>query len=145
METEVGVTTHKFVVVLNKKIETGVALNAACHMAACLVARASGEARQHMQFVDYVDGDGGIHPVSALSLVVLRADNANQLRVARTGAIEHGLLYVDFTESMTRDTYVEQMERTRQIKEADLDYWGLCIFGPREVVGSITKKFSLWR
>ena len=36
-----------------------------------------------MSFVDYTDADGNAHPVSALSLVVLSANNANQLRTAR--------------------------------------------------------------
>jgi len=145
MATGAGATTHKFVVVLNKKIDAGVVINAAAHMAACIVAKASDEDRQNMMFVDYVDADGGIHPVSALSLVVLRADNANQIRKARDSAKEKNILFVDFTETMTKDTYVEQMERTKQVKEADLEYWGLCLFGKKDDLNTITGKFSLWK
>lgn len=145
MTVEAGKTTHKFVVVLSKKIETGAVLNAAAHMTACLVARASDEDRENMMFVDYIDADGGKHPVSALSLVVLRADNSNKIRQARNAAIEKRVLFVDFTETMTKDTYVEQMERTKQTKEADLEYWGICLFGPKEELDTITGKFSLWR
>ncbi len=138
-------TTHKFAIVLNKAVESGVALNACAHMSACLVARASDDDRQHMTFVDYVDGSDIVHPVSALSLIVLSAKNSNQIRTARNLAAEAGVLHVDFTESMTRDTYVEQMERTRATKEEDLQYWGLALFGPRTVIDPITKRFSLWR
>ena len=46
---------------------------------------------------------------------------------------------------MTQDTFVEQMARTQATREEDLDYWGLCVFGPRQDVDRITRKFSLWR
>jgi len=98
-----------------------------------------------MSFVDYVDADDNVHPVSALSLVVLSAKNSSQVRAARTAAIEAGLPYADFTETMTKDTFAEQMDRTRVTREGDLDYWGLCMFGPKEILDPITRKFSLWR
>jgi hypothetical protein len=62
-----------------------------------------------MSFVDYLDADGNVHPVSALSLVVLSARNSNQIRTVRLEAIRAGLPYADFTESMTKDTFVEQI------------------------------------
>ena len=46
---------------------------------------------------------------------------------------------------MTMNTYVEQMERTRQKKEAELEYWGLGLFGKIEELKLITGKFSLWK
>lgn len=144
MTTGTGSTTHKFVVVLNKKVEIGNAMNAASHMVACLMNQASDGEKKEMFFVDYEDADGNIHPVSGLSLIVLKAKNSNQIRNARTQAMNSNTLFVDFTESMTKDTYVEQMERTKQINEIDLDYWGICMFGPKDILDPITKKFSLW-
>lgn len=136
---------HKFVVVLNKKIPPAAALNACAHMTATLVARADDQTKGHMSFVDYTDADGNAHPVSALSLVVLSAKNSSQLRAARLEVIRAGLSYVDFTATMTQDTFVEQMNRTQATREGDLDYWGLCVFGPKQAVDPITRKFSLWR
>ena len=52
---------------------------------------------------------------------------------------------LDFTQSMTGDTFVEQMDRTRALREENLDYWGVAIFGLKEVIDSITRKFSFWR
>ena len=75
-EPPAGRTTHKFAVVLNKKIEPGTALTACAHMTATLVARADSETRKHMSFMDYLDANGNVHPVSALSLVVLSAKNS---------------------------------------------------------------------
>mgnify|MGYP000882049416 CR=1 FL=1 len=140
-----GQTDYKFVVILNKKIDAGVILNAAAHMAASITARANDEQRLQMKFSDYIDADGGIHPVSALSLVVLKADNSNQIGKARQAAVEKKLLFVDFTESMTKNTYVEQMAATQKLKESELEYWGLCLFGKKEDIDGITGKFSLWR
>jgi len=111
-EPQPGPATHKFAVVLNKKIPPAAALNACAHMTATLVARADDETRRHMSFVDYTDADGNAHPVSALSLVVLSARNSSQLRTARLEAIRAGLSHADFTETMTQDTFVEQMART---------------------------------
>lgn len=145
MATGAGQTIHKFVVALNKKLEGGVLLNTVAHMSACLVAEAGDEDRKNMSFVEYVDADGIVHPVSALSLVVLRAKNSNQIRKARAAAVESKILCVDFTETMTRDTYVEQMKRTSETKEEDLEYWGICLFGLKNRIDEITGKFSLWK
>jgi hypothetical protein len=145
MATESESPNYKFVVLLNKKLDPGVALNATAHMVASLMAGVSDSERDNMKFLDYVDGDGEIHPVSGLSLIVLRADNSNKIRSARQRAIEDQILMVDFTESMTGDTYVEQMERTRSLPESELNYYGICMFGIREQIDSITAKFSLWR
>ena len=144
-EPQTGRTTHKFTIVLNTKIEPGMALNACAHMTATLVARADSETRKHMSFMDYLDANGNAYPVSALSQVVLSAKNSNQIRTARFEATNAGLPHADFTQSMTKDTFVEQMDRTRTLPEEELDYWGTTIFGPKEMVDPITRKLSLWR
>ena len=138
-------TTDKFIVLLNKKIEPGVAINAAAHMAACLAARANDSERERMMFTDYIDADANKHPTSALSLIVLKADNSNKIRQAKQAAKEKGILSIDFLESMTGQTYVEQMERTSQLKENDLEYYGLCLFGNKAEIDTITGKFSMWK
>ncbi len=138
-------TTDKFVVLLNKKMEPGVAINAAAHMAACLVARANDSQRERMMFIDYIDADSNKHSSSGLSLIVLRADNSNKIRQAKEAANEKGILSIDFLESMTGQTYVEQLERTSQLKESELEYYGLCLFGNKAEIDTITGKFSMWK
>jgi hypothetical protein len=49
-------------------------------------------------------------------------ENSNQLRTARLEVIRAGLFHVDFTETMTGDTFMEQMDRTHATRAADLDY-----------------------
>lgn len=140
-----NVTTHKFTVVLNKNLETGVALNAAAHLAAGLVSRADESTREQMRFIDFTDKDGGIHPaISALSLIVLRA-TSNEIRKVRNEAKMRHVLFTDFTRTMTGDTYVEQLERTKATAELELEYYGICLFGEKIVLDEFTRKLSLWR
>lgn len=136
---------HKFVVVLNKNLELGVALNAAAHMAAGLVSQADESTLKNMKFIDFIDKDSGIHPsISALSLIVLRA-KSNEIRKVRKEAITRKVLFTDFTSTMTGDTYVEQLERTKITPEEDLEYYGVCLFGEKFVLQEFTGKLSLWR
>lgn len=139
------VTSHKFVAILNKKIEMGKVLNVLGHLTASLVAQASDETRDVMGIVDYMDGDGNSHKASKNSFVILQADNGNQIRNARNFAKEKGVTFVDFTSTMQEGTFVEQLDNTRQTPESALDYYGLLLFGEIEKVNEISRKFSLWR
>lgn len=136
--------THKFVAVLNKKIPIGNLMNALGHMAAGLGSSAPN--LEEMRFDSYFDKDGGKHPsISDNPFIILSADNSNQIRSLRNELINAGVLFTDFTSTMTVGTYKEQQERTKQTPELELDYWGICFFGPKEVLNNLTKKFSLWR
>ena len=140
------VTTHKFVAVLSKKVDFGKAMNALAHMAVGLGASASPEEKELMGFIDYMDKDGNNHDnLSKNSFVVLRADNSNQIRTARKAAIEKSIRVVDFAHTMQEGTYIEQLEKTKTTPEAELEYYGICMFGPIEEISAITKKFQLWK
>ena len=140
------VTTHKFVAVLNKKVEPGKVMNALAHMSVGLVAAADPQIVQEMGFSDYVDKDGGAHrSISKNSYVILRADNSNQIRTVRAAALEKGILVTDFTNTMQEGTYIEQHERTTNTPEAELEYYGICMFGPIAEISEITRKFGLWK
>lgn len=136
--------TNKFVAVLNKKIPVGSLMNALGHMAAGLVGSYQDVAA--MRFDSYVDRDGNDHKsISDHPFIILSADNSNQIRTLRLSCISAEVHFVDFTSTMTVGTYEEQKARTRETPEAELEYYGICMFGNREVLGSLTKKFSLWR
>lgn len=138
----------KFVVALKSKLEHGVATNAASHLCLGLVAKAAAERPEllpKMSFLNFPDADKGSHaPVSGLSLVVLEGRPA-WLRRLRGEVSEAGLLSTDFTGLMTGGSYADQLERMGQTPEAELDYYGVAVFGPRDVVDPLTKKFSLLR
>jgi hypothetical protein len=144
MTTEFIPTTHKFVAVLNKKIPAGNLMNALGHMTAGLVG-----AYPHipdMRFNSYFDKDGGEHKsISDNPYIILAADNSNKIRTLREELMSAGVAFVDFTSTMTVGTYAEQRDRTADMPEAELEYYGICMFGEKDVLGELTRKFSLWR
>ncbi len=136
--------THKFVAVVNKDLEIGKALNAIAHSCAGLVDLAPEELREKMSFMDFVDGDESVHKnISGLSLIVLRGKNG-EIKKLRRNLIENNLLFTDFTETMTGDTYKEQIDKTKLTKDEDMKYYCIATFGEKEILDPLTKKFSLW-
>lgn len=136
--------THKFAAILNKKIPSPKLFNALGHMAVGL----AGSYPNHleMRFDTYEDQNGGLHKnISDLPFIILQADNSNQVRTLRKQLLEAQIHFVDFTDTMTIGTYEEQQARTLQTAESDLEYFGLCMFGPLETINAYCKKFSLWR
>lgn len=134
----------RFIAILNKKIEIGKLLNALGHMTAGL---AGGfEKGKEMCFLRYQDKEGGVHPnISHFPFIVLKADNSNQVRTVRNEALSRNILFTDFTSTMTVGTSIEQVQRTSETPEVDLEYYGICLFGPTETLREFTKKFSLFQ
>ncbi|MCX4364528.1 MAG: DUF2000 domain-containing protein [Bacilli bacterium] len=144
MEKIVYNETYKFVAVINKDIEMGKALNAIAHSCAGLVSMAPDDIKEKMSFIDFVDKDDSVHKsISGLSLIVLRAKNG-ELKKLRRNLIEHNLLFTDFTETMTGDTYREQLDKTRDTGDEDMKYYCIATFGEKEILDPLTRKFSLW-
>jgi hypothetical protein len=133
---------NKLVAVMNEKIEPGVIMNALAHMC---IGFGSEIGKEPLSLSNYIDADGGSHPnISEMPFMILKA-NSNKIRALRAAALEAGIKFVDFTDSMTIGTYVEQLERTKLIKEADLIYYGIVLFGDWDKVSELTRKFSLWK
>lgn len=136
--------TYKFVAVVNKDLEIGKALNAIAHSCAGLVDLATDELREKMSFIDFEDGDGYVHKnISGLSLIVLRGKNG-EIKKLRKSFVEQDILFTDFIETMTGDTYKEQLDKTKDTKEEDMKYYCLVAFGEKEIIDPLTRKFSLW-
>ncbi len=136
-------TSYKFVAVLNKKIEPGKAMNALAHMTAGLV----GTYEDHgmMDIIAYKDKDGGAHVASKNPFIILSAKNSNKLRSFRAALIEKGIHFASFTDAMTIGGWEEQVERSKNTAEEDIEYYGVCAFGLAEDIDPLTSKFSLWR
>ncbi|PIQ75709.1 DUF2000 domain-containing protein [Candidatus Peregrinibacteria bacterium CG10_big_fil_rev_8_21_14_0_10_49_24] len=136
--------SKRFIAILNKKIETGKLFNALGHMTAGL-AGGSGRAEE-MCFLPYQDKDGGAHPhVSHFPFIVLKADNSNKIRRVREEALARGILFTDFTSTMTVGTSKQQQESTADTPEEELEYYGICLFGDTETLREFTGKFSLYQ
>jgi hypothetical protein len=136
--------THKFVVLVNKNLEVGQAMNAIAHSCAGLAAAAPEALREKMSFIDFTDKDHVVHPsISGLSLIVLRGTDG-ELKKARRKFIENNVLFTDFVETMTGGTYMEQLEKTADKETEALEYFCVAAFGEKAVIDPITKRFSLW-
>lgn len=139
---------HKLVVALKSKLPPGVAANAVGHLCLGLSVKAATQRPEllpKMSFLAFTDADGGLHsPVSGLSLVVLEGRPA-WIRRLRDESETAGLLYTDFTGEMTGGTYADQLDRMKQTPEQLLDYYGVALFGTRDELDPLTKKFSLLR
>lgn len=135
---------NKFVAVLNNKIPIGQLMNALGHMATGL--SGSHPEIAAMRFDNYIDANGGEHKsISDYPFIIVQADNSNQLRTLRNELISTNVHFVDFTNTMTVGTFIEQKEKTKQTQENELEYFGVCMFGDKNIINPLTKKFSLWR
>jgi len=135
--------SYRFIAVLNKKVETGILMNALGHMTAGLAGKVC---QQDMQFLEYRDKNGGSHPgISHFPFIVLVAENSNKIRTARKEAIARGIPFTDFTSTMTIGRSQQQLDATEATLEAELEYFGLCLFGKTEVLKEFTGKFSLFK
>lgn len=133
---------NKMVAVLNKSIEPGKVMNALAHMCIGLGHAVETEA---LKLSNYKDAEGGSHPyISDIPFIIL-SENTNKIRKLRQDAIARNILYNDFTETMTGGGYQEQIARTLTMKDADLIYFGIVLFGEWDTVTELTRKFSLWR
>jgi len=135
---------NKFIAVLNKKIQHSTLLNALGHMAAGI--SANDAEHDQMQFLQYEDADGGPHPkISKYPFIILSAKNGNQIRTLRSQVREKNLPFTDFTDTMLGSSVQDQLQKTKECPEAELDYYGICVFGSAGELDPITKKFSLFR
>lgn len=134
----------RIVVVVNKRIDPGPAMNAVLHLGVGLMAKLDPIDRDQLSFLDFHDRDGQSYPsISARSFIVLRA-TSSEISKARTACSAACLPNVSFIETMTGDTYIEQLARTQSTPTADVVFFGLAIFGSRAALSPITKRFSLW-
>lgn len=133
---------NKLVAVLNKSIEPGKIMNALAHLC---IGLGSAIGQEELRLTDYQDAEGGSHPfISELPFIIL-SENSNKIRKLRHEAMANQILFNDFTDTMTVGTYQEQIERTAQVKDEDLIYYGIVLWGDWAKVTELTRKFSLWR
>lgn len=96
--------SNKLVAVMNEKIEPGIVMNALAHMC---IGFGSEIGKDPLRLSNYIDADGGSHPsISEMPFMILKA-NSNKIRGLRRAAIETGIKFVDFTNTMTIGTYTQ--------------------------------------
>lgn len=136
---------YKFVAVINEKLEIGKALNAIAHMGLGLVNIADEETKEKMSFIDFPDKDNELHKsISGLSLIVLKGRNG-EIKKVRNQFVEENIMFVDFLETMTGDTYAEQLVKTKELNKEEHNYFGILAVGEIDKINPITRKLSLWK
>lgn len=127
--------TKVFAMVTND-MPFGVVVNALAHASAGLAAKAAAGGNR-LETTDTVDGNGISHPPVVVAEVEVKAGSQEDLRRYRSRAVARGLTVVDFTNTMTGDTYVEQLERTKATAEADLKYYSVVVVAERDQIDGL--------
>lgn len=134
---------NKLVAVVNKQLDTGVAMNALAHM--CLGFGAH-QGAEDLYLMDYTNADGYVYPnISKMPFIILREKNSNKIASLMMQAKANGVQYSVFTNTMTEGTWEDQDVRTKATKAEEIQYYGIVLYGPKEIVTEMTKKLSLWR
>ncbi len=134
--------TYKLVAILNKDIDTGVAMNALAHMTLGLGSQVE---KALLRLDTYVTQDGvSFLNISQMPFMILRG-KSSEIRKAVMGAKDQQMQYGVFVHTMTGGTYVEQIERTKDTQESELIYYGAVIWGLWDEVSLLTKRFSLYK
>jgi len=133
---------NKLVAVMNKSIDPGKVMNALAHMCIGFGANLN---QIELNLIDYQDKSENVYPgISKMPFIILSA-NSNKINGLRKMAMEQGIRYSVFTDTMTVGTWEEQIAKTKTTPEEELNFIGIVLFGEWDKVSEATKKFSLWR
>ena len=133
----------KIVIVLNSKLEIGVALNVVGHLACAL----GHHATDHMGREQLVDASGTKHLGIAKYPIIITKVKGGKLRTSLEKAKEKkDLLVVDYPSVMYETGHDDELaEELSKISNEQINYFGYIMFGNVESINEISGKFTLWK
>lgn len=135
--------SRKFAMVVNRSHSVSVIMNAVAHAAFGLADKVTSEGRP----LSYANGAAGFEArISEFPFIVLETRNSRRLAgLLKQARAVDGVKYNVFTTSMIGPSADAQLRATAGVTEESLDYVLVLLFGERERVDPLTKKYSLFK
>lgn len=133
----------KTVIVLNSKLDVGVALNVVGHLSLSL----GHYATDHMGREFLIDGSGEKHRGISKYPVIITKVKGEKLKKSLIQAKElNNILVIDYPEAMYETGHDDELaEALSKQKKDEINYYGFIMYGNADDINSISGKFSLWR
>lgn len=133
----------KIVIVLNAKLDTGVAFNVASHLSLSL----GHHAIDHMGREYLIDGSGNQHlGISRYPIIITKVKEGKLKNSLNKAKLEKGILVVDYPSVMYETGHDDELfECLSKQMENDIEYYGFIMYGKSEEINKISGKFSLWK
>lgn len=134
----------KIVVVLDKHVDNWIALNIVGHLSVAIGATLGGELMGRRELHD---ASGGTHSgISKYPLVILGTQRTKLSQAISAAKTIPEIFVADYPQQMLDTGHDDELAKAiSMIKSEQLQYLGALFFGPSELVGQITGKFSLWK
>lgn len=135
--------SKKFVIVVDRTLPSWQVLNTVAHITAFL------GNKMHDRFdtgEHFVTKDDVKLPRNSQYPIIILSAKPGQLAGLVVKARNTALPYLGFYRDMIETSDDSELEmRTKKHLHTDITYLGVGLFGPKELLDAITKKFSLWR
>lgn len=133
----------KIVIVLNSKLDTGVALNVVGHLGIAL----GYHAENHMGRKTLFDASNQMHlGISKYPVIVTKVNESKLKTSLQKAKGTEAILVVDYPSVMYDTGHDNELANAlSKLTSEDIQYYGYLMFGNTDSVNSISGKFSLWR